>query len=411
MSIASYTNWAGNVKFCAARLHQPTTVAQVQEIVRHAKKIRPIGSRHSFNLIADCDEDMLSLDKLEPLLQIDRAANTVTLDGGMTYGRLNATLHQAGFALPNLASLPHITVSGACATATHGSGDGNGNLATAVSAIQFVGGDGELHTLSRAQDGDRFCGAVVALGALGVITQLTLNVVPAFEVRQEVYSQLPLRSLYDNFAAVMSSAYSVSLFTDYGSDVVRHVWLKRRIETHALPDLGPTLFGAKREPAESAYDRRMGSAGVWYERLPHFLIEDYPGEENQLQAEYFVPRRHAAAALAALDGLRERIAPLLYISEIRSIAADDLWLSPCYGQPCLAFHFTWKQDIPKVQALLPEMEARLAQYEARPHWGKLFAMSRERIHALYPRLPDFQALMKDYDPEGKFRNAFLERCF
>jgi len=344
-------------------------------------------------------------------LRIDRAAGTVTIDGGMTYGRLNATLHQAGVALPNLASLPHITVVGACATATHGSGDGNGNLATAVSAIQFVGGDGELHTLSRAKDGDRFCGAVVALGALGVVTQLTLDIVPAFEVRQEVYGQLPLRNLYDHFDAVMSSAYSVSLFTDYQSDFVRHVWLKRRIEKGGLPDLGPTLFEAKREPAESAYDRRMGSAGMWYERLPHFLIDDYPGEENQLQAEYFVPRHHAAAALAALDGLRERIAPLLYISEIRSIAADDFWLSPCYGQPCIAFHFTWKQDIPNVQALLPEMEARLAQYEVRPHWGKLFAMSRERIHSLYPRMADFQALMRDYDPAGKFRNAFLAEYF
>ena len=412
MTTAEYFNWARNVSFSSARFHQPTTVTHVQDIIRHAHKVRPIGSRHSFNRIADCAEDMLSLEHLNRVLSLDRPKRTVTVEGGMVYGPLCVALQREGWALANLASLPHITVAGACATATHGSGDRNGNLASAVAALQFVAADGELHTLSRAHDGDRFCGAVVALGALGVVTQLTLDLVPAFDMRQDVYSQLPLANLNTHFDAISSSAYSVSLFWDWRSDTINQVWLKHRLADGGLSDPRPDFYGATRAhiggPADLAYAERMGCIGPWYERLPHFRMQDFPGDVDQLQAEYFVPRQHFCAALDALKSLSARIAPLLYITEIRTVAADDLWLSPCYQQDCVAIHFTWKNDWPSVSGLLTEIEARLAPYTARPHWGKLFNLPAQHLRALYPRLPDFQTLQRTYDPLGKFRNAFIE---
>src|SRR5581483_1215282 len=156
--------------------------------------------------------------------------------------------------------------------------------------------------------------------------------------------------------------------------------------------------------------QQMSVEGDWHKRLPHFRMEFTPSAGEELQSEYLVPRPHAAAALQAIHALREQIAPLLHVSEIRSIAADDLWMSPCYRQACIGIHFTWKKDWPRVRDVLPLIEQQLSPFHARPHWGKLFLMSGEQIQSLYPRLNDFRELMRKFDPLGKFRNAFLDRC-
>jgi len=153
----------------------------------------------------------------------------------------------------------------------------------------------------------------------------------------------------------------------------------------------------------------MGVPGPWYERLPHFRMGFTPSAGKELQSEYFVPRRHAVEAILAMERLRDQISPHLLISEIRTIAADNLWMSPCYEQPSVTIHFTWKQDWPAVSKLLPVIEKELAIFEARPHWGKLFAMSPAELKSRYKRLPDFLQLSEKYDPHGKFRNAFLDR--
>ncbi len=411
-------NWAGNYTYRAAKVHRPETLAQVQELVASRRRVKALGSRHSFNAIADSPEDVISLERFERVVAIDRERRTVTVDAGVRYGHLCWELHRVGFALPNLASLPHISVAGACATATHGSGDRNGNLATAVAAMELVTADGAVLVLSRDRHGEEFRGAVVGLGGLGVVTRLTLDLVPTFEMRQDVYEDLPLARLAAHFDDIVASAYSVSLFTDWRGARFHQVWLKRRVTDGAALEVDPMRFGAKpatdqRHPIDGLPAQnctaQLGRPGPWHERLPHFRMEFTPSSGAELQSEYLVPRRHAVAALRAIDGLRDRVAPLLQVSEVRTIAADDLWLSPCHGQSCVGIHFTWVPEWPAVRALLPLIEERLAPLEARPHWGKLFTTPPARLQALYPKLPDFRDLLRRYDPAGKFRNAFLDR--
>jgi xylitol oxidase len=412
-------NWAGNLTYGAAARHAPETVEQIQDLVRRSHRVKALGSRHSFNDIADSPGDLISLVRFAPEPVFDRAAHTVTVGAGATYGQLGPVLHRAGYALPNLASLPHISVAGACATATHGSGVGLGNLATVVSALELVTADGARRILSRERDGDQLAGAVVGLGALGVVTRLTLALVPAFAMRQDLYEDLPLAELDAHFDEIMGGASSVSLFTDWQAEEVNQVWLKQPVAADvpvaAAPAqwFGATLAPAPRHPiarlSAEPCTEQMGWPGPWYARLPHFRLEFTPSSGAELQSEYLVPHPHALGALHAVMDLRAELAPLLQISEVRTIAADDLWMSPCYGQDCVAFHFTWTQDGAAVRDLLPRLEDALAPFQPRPHWGKLFTMPPAAVQALYPRLPDFQALLRALDPEGKFRNAFLDR--
>ncbi|HEX8229823.1 MAG TPA: D-arabinono-1,4-lactone oxidase [Chloroflexia bacterium] len=414
-------NWAGNYTYTAPRLHYPETVEQLQELVSRSGKLKVLGSRHSFNDIADTPGDLVSLDRLgtsDPLVTLDRERHTATISAAARYGQINRQLHREGYALHNLASLPHISVAGACATATHGSGDRNGNLATAVSAMEIVTADGSVVNLSRGQDGDEFAGAVVGLGGLGVVTRLTLDVVPAFDMRQDAYEHLPLSQLVDHFEDIVSGADSVSLFTRGQDNLVDHVWLKRRVtdEDDFVP--APELFGATLARTHlhpipglsaEACTEQMGIRGPWFERLPHFRMDFTPSSGEELQSEYLIPRQHAVEAINVINSLSDRIAPMVQVSEVRTIAADDLWMSPCYQQACVGIHFTWKKDWQAVRQLLPLIEEHLAPLEARPHWGKLFTMPSQRVRSLYPRLADFQRLLLSYDPSGKFRNAFLDR--
>ena len=417
MSIAQQRNWATNQVFGATTFHQPETIDELRRIVTASSKAKAIGARHSFNAIADSAGDLISLEKLDRVVAIDPARRTATVEGGIRYWPLATALHEAGYALPNTASLPHISVAGACATATHGSGDRNAILAQSVAAIELVTADGSLVTISRERDGDRFLGAVVGLGALGVVARLTLDLIPTFQVQQVVFDDLPLDQLADNFDAVMASGYSVSPFTTWRDDRFR-VWVKRLVaggepQGTSLEAFGATAARVNRHPIDGAsadnWTDQLGVPGHWHERLPHFRSTGIAASGSELQTEYFVPREHARAALLAIAGLRDRLGPLTQASEIRSIAADNLWLSPFNGRGCIAFHFTWQPDWPAVEALLPEIEALLDPFDARPHWGKLFTTSPARIRELYPRLPDFQALARELDPSGKFRNAFLDR--
>ncbi|HEY0071071.1 MAG TPA: FAD-binding protein, partial [Chloroflexia bacterium] len=377
----SLSNWAGTYTYAAPRLHYPETVEQVQELVRRSSKLKVLGSRHSFNDIADTSGDLVSLDRLgtsDHLLALDRKRHTATISAAARYGQINRQLHGEGYALRNLASLPHISVAGACATATHGSGDRNGNLATSVSAMEFVAADGSVLILSREQDGELFNGAVVALGGLGVITKLTLDVVPAFDMRQDAYENLPFAQLVDHFEEIVSRADSVSLFTRWRDDLVDHLWFKRRVTDGDDFTPAPELFGATLARTHlhpipglstEACTEQMGIRGPWFERLPHFRLDFTPSSGEELQSEYLVPRHNAVAAISAISSLSERLAPLLQISEVRTIAADDLWMSPCYRQACVGIHFTWHKDWEGVRRLLPVIEEQLAPLETRPHWG------------------------------------------
>ncbi|MDQ1405924.1 MAG: alditol oxidase [Acidobacteriaceae bacterium] len=411
-------NWAGNIEYGTDKLYSATSVEQAQEFVKKYARLKVLGTRHCFNHIADSTDEFLSLRPMDKVLSLDAQARTVTVPANMSYGQLSPYLHEHGFALRNLASLPHISVAGACATATHGSGEKNGNLATSVSAFEMITAAGDIVKLSRKQDGEGFLGAVVGLGALGVITKITLDLLPTFMVKQYVYENLPLSELQEHFDAIEASGYSVSLFTDWQKKRINEVWIKSRVEAGQSFNATPDFFGAKlatrnlhpiAELSAENCTEQMGVPGPWYERLPHFRMGFTPSAGNELQAEYFVPRRHAVEAILAIERLRDQVTPHLLISEIRTVAADDFWMSPCHKQPSVTIHFTLKPDWPAVSQLLPVIERELTPFHARPHWGKLFTVSPERLKASYEKLPDFVELTKKYDPHGKFRNDFLNK--
>ncbi len=399
------TNWAGNIAFGAARVHRPSTVDQVRAVVAHARRVRVLGSGHSFNDIADTPADLVSVAGLPVAPRIDPAAGTVTVAGGVRYGELAAHLDAQGYALHNLGSLPHISVAGAVATATHGSGAALGNLATAVEGIELVTAGGDLVRLARGDAG--FPGAVVSLGTLGVVVGITLAVRPSYTIRQFVFEDLPRAVLDERWEQIAGAGYSVSLFTRWAGDTVDQLWLKladgQEPDGFGATPAGRAMHPIAAMPAESCTEQG-GVPGPWHRRLPHFKLDFTPSSGEELQSEFFVARADAVAAFAAVERVRHLVTPVLQISEIRTVAADDLWLSPHHGRDSAALHFTWIKDEARVLPVVAALEESLAHLAPRPHWGKVFH------HAPRPeRLTDFVALRDRLDPERKFSNAVVER--
>jgi xylitol oxidase len=384
-------------------------------MVKSCDKLKALGTRHSFNGIADDDSAQISLQNLKAMT-LDADNRTVTIEAGVRYGDLAPYLDQHGWALHNLASLPHISVVGSRSTATHGSGNKNGNLATAVTGFEFVTANGDMVELSREKNSDRFEGAVVDLGAIGVVTKLTLKVQPTFQVSQTVYENLSFDQLEHNLEQIFASGYSVSLFTDWQHHRATQVWIKDRVQPGETPQSKPEFFGATRATrklhpiagvsAENTTEQ-MGVPGPWYERLPHFRMNFTPSRGNELQTEYFVPRERGYQAILAVEKLRDHITPHLFITEFRTIDADHLWMSMAYQRPSLAIHFTWKPEWAAVRQILPMIEEQLAPFDPRPHWAKLFTLDPARLQHQYVKFADYRRLVKDYDPNGKFRNEYL----
>jgi xylitol oxidase len=409
------TTWAGSHTYTAARLHRPQSESELSQLVAGADRVHALGSRHSFNLVADTPGDLVSTADLPRDIEIDSAAAQVRVSGGVRYGDLATELHRQQWALASMASLPHISVAGAVATGTHGSGDGVGSLASAVAAVECVGPDGETRVVTREDAG--FGGWVVALGALGVVTHLTLDIEPTYDVRQDLFLHLPWASVEDGLDAITGSAYSVSLFTDWVGGDVAQVWRKSRLDVEG-PDLGGTDFLGATAAVEvthmldgaptAAVTQQLGEAGPWHERLPHFRMEFTPSRGEELQSEYLLPREHALEAIGRMRRLGPSFAHLLQISEIRTVARDELWLSSAYGADVVGVHFTWIRDLDGVTGVLPAIEEALLPIGARPHWGKLFTADASSLAAAYPMLSDFQRLRAEVDPTGKFTNAYLD---
>lgn len=412
-------NWARNVEFRAARVHRPSTLDELRHVVAGAEAVRVLGTGHSFNRIADTAGDLVLLSDLPADVVVDAAAGTATVAAGMRLAELSARLHAAGFALANLPSLPHISLAGACATGTHGSGSGNQNLAGFVRALRLVDADGEVVELARGVDED-FPGAPVGLGALGVITHLTVDVQPTYDVAQYVYQDASLDAVFEKHEEVYAAGYSVSTFTNWAGGR-GSVWLKLRADGDGDSEapqrdwLGGRLADRPSHPVPGMpvenCTEQLGVPGPWHERLPHFRSEFTPSSGDELQSEFFVPRARAAEAFEAVRRLGSRIAPVVLVSEIRSIAADDLWLSPAYERDCFAIHFTWHPDRAAVTPVLAAIEAELLPLGARPHWGKLFVGGPEAALATYPRADAFRELLARRDPRGKFRNEFVAGLF
>ncbi|MFJ1598551.1 D-arabinono-1,4-lactone oxidase [Streptomyces sp. NPDC088261] len=412
------TNWAGNVSYDAGRVHRPRTLDELRRLVAERTRIRALGSGHSFSAVAEAPGDRVLVDGLPPAVRLDRQDATVTVAAGTRYADLAFALQRAGFALANLASLPHISVAGSCATGTHGSGDGRRCLASSVAGLRLVGPEGDLVELRRDTDRDTFAGSVVALGALGVVTEVTLDVEPTYDMTQRVRVGVPLTEVAERFDDVFSAAYSVSVFTDWFGDETQ-VWLKDRLDRSGNEQTGGWAGG---EPARVPLNpvpgmppefstEQLGTVGPWFERLPHFRPELTPGAGEEFQSEYYLPREAAPAAFAALRGIGHLLAPALHIAEVRTVRADDLWLSPAYGRDSATFHFTWIKDAAAITPLIGAVEELLVPLGARPHWGKLTSLSASEIAAGYERAVEFGRLARKYDPAGKFSNGFLEALF
>jgi len=409
-------SWSGTVDYGPGPLHAPTSVAELQALVGRSERLRALGTRHSFSEIAASTADLVTVTRMPADIEIDTAARTVRVAGGVRYGKLAVALHAQGLQLPNMGSLPHISVAGASATGTHGSGDRRRSLACAVRSIELVTAGGDLLTLSREADPEIFDGAVIALGTLGIVTHLTLDLDPAAAMRQSVHLDLsPEHMDQDGLSTMLAAGTSVSLFHRWDGHITQ-AWVKQLVDDEE--PLPPQWLGGHRSEhpihplpgvsAEPCTDQ-TGEPGPAHERLPHFRLEFSPSSGEEIQSEYFVAREDVAAALAALMPLAERIQPLLHASEVRTVAADGLWLSPAHQRDSACLHFTWRRMPEQVTALLPEVEERLAPFAPRPHWGKVFTLAPEQVRAQYPHMEDFLALRDRLDPGRTFTNAYVDR--
>ncbi|MFD8721340.1 FAD-binding protein [Streptomyces sp. NPDC059629] len=408
--VQTVTNWARNITYTAKEFHRPHSLDALRALVAGSARVRVLGSGHSFNRIADPGPEgvLVSIAGLPSAIEVDTAARTVRVAGGVRYAELARAVHAHGLALPNMASLPHISVAGSVATGTHGSGVANGSLAAPVGEVELVLADGSTRTLARGDAG--FDGAVTSLGALGVVTALTLELEPAYRVEQTVYVELPLEGL--DFAAVSGAAYSVSLFTDWREAGFRQVWVKRRtdraaVDFHWAAPATEAMHPVPGMPGRNCTEQ-FGVPGPWHERLPHFRAEFTPSSGDELQSEYLLPRSTALDALHAVDGIRRTVAPVLQTCEVRTIAADPQWLSPAHGRDSVALHFTWTDDTAAVLPVVRELEAALEPFDPRPHWGKVYTAPAELLRGRYPRLDDFRSLVRTLDPGGKFANPFVQ---
>ncbi len=416
------TNWAGNVTFTPVSVHEPRSVAELQELVAATPRIRALGSGHSFNRIAD-SEALVSVRRLPSVVDIDndidndidRAAGTVRVSAGTRYGELGAALQGAGYALANTGSLPHISVGGAVATGTHGSGVTNRWLGSQVRELALVRADGELVRVSPGSVGESFDGHVLSLGRLGVVTELVLAVEPTYDVAQTVVVEVSDACVAQALDPILSAAYSVSVFTTWEPDRSR-IWVKQRTDQPAGWQQDPPWDGRPAtdpqhpvpgELTESATEQ-LGVPGPWNERMPHFRLAFVPSSGDELQSEFLLPREHAGAAWTALSGMRDALRAVLLVGEIRAVAGDPGWLSLTGGADSVAFHFTWRPDAERVEPVVAEVERRLAPFGARPHWGKVFTASPARLAELYPRLPDFRELVRAYDPNGRLGNELVD---
>ena len=405
------SNWSGSYQFTAREVIAARTIGEVQKAVKHGSKVRAIGTRHSFNDLADNGATLIDVTGMAPDPVIDEAARTVTVGAGTSYGVLASWLERHGWALHNLGSLPHISIAGATATGTHGSGSRNKVLSAAIAGLEYVAADGEIRHATR--DDDAFDGMAVGLGAFGIVVRVTFDIEPSYDIRQDAYAGLTWDRVLDDPEAVMNAAYSVSLFTDWTGPALRAAWVKRRADS---TDDADDFFGAQRDPGpvrfiDAPEDNLTicGVPGPWSQRLPHFRLDAAPSNGDEIQSEYFVDKRHAAQALEALRRRATAIAPVLQVSEIRSIAADSLWLSGSYQRETIALHFTWLNRPAQVDAAVKEVEEALEPFEPRPHWGKVSHVTAERVRELYPRLNDARELFERLDPGGRFGNDRLER--
>ena len=414
--VGAESNWAGNYAY-TGRLHRPRDLDEAASIVRESRSARGIGSRHSFTDIADA-ADLIDLTSLDRPPEFDADGRTIMVSGAATYSDIARSLAPHGAALRNLASLPHISVAGSIATATHGSGAAHGNLATSVTALEFITSSGEIVAVDRRTPD--FDGMVVSLGALGLVTAVTLEVDFDYEIAQHVYDDLPLDKAVEQLGMILSAAYSVSIFTTFAGSLegqVGQVWLKRRTDGSdrsmapgvAFLDAPAATMHHHPVPGHDASvcTRQLGLPGLWSDRLPHFRMGFTPSAGNEVQSEFFVDAVDGPMAFDALRLAANEFADRLMVGEVRAIAADELWMSPQYQRASVGFHFTWFAG--DNDSAVRAVEVALEPFAPRPHWGKFFHAAHFDPPASYEMFEDFNDLVTRFDPHGVFRNSWWQR--
>jgi len=410
-------NWAGNLTFSAKEYIEIDSISKLQSIVSKASGVKVLATGHSFNDIADTNQTQISIKNLSNKIEIDSIKKVVLVPAGMQYADVCRYLETKGWALFNTASLGEITVAGAMLTGTHGSGSNNPVLSDCVEGIEMVLESGEIFNISR-EDSDEFFGFVISLGALGVFTKLKLKIVESFSIKQFVYENIGIQSISENFDDVFDKSYSVSYFSNWKKNSTGQIWMKF-LDNNNFPQL-PSVWldgniaNANQHPVKvndpSPCTDQMGVSGKWLYRLPHFKLDSSPASGDEVQTEYLVDRAYVSHYIDELSNIGDEIAARVYATEIRTIKADDLWLSGAHGRQTVGFHFTWKKS-DSLQTFLPKIEEILGNHNGRPHWGKLFSTPRENLIGRYPKYSNFEDLLKKYDPNKKFRNSFINRYF
>ncbi|AOX46413.1 D-arabinono-1,4-lactone oxidase [Microbacterium sp. BH-3-3-3] len=401
--------WSGNHRYRAAETLLPGDLDELAEVLTSADAVRVQATRHTFNDVGDTDGVLVSLEQLPVRIEID--GDRARVEGLVTFAELAPVLEAEGRALHNLGSLPHISVAGATATGTHGSGLRNGNLSSAVRAVDVMDADGQTHHIDQTHEW--FAAAALGIGAFGVITAVELQTEPSYTVTQQAYTGVAWDDIVGDPERVFGGSRSVSVFTTWGDPAHDLVWAKSDdgapdwVETLGGRPVGDDIHLGRIRTVDNTTPR--GTPGPWHTRLPHFRADALPSDGDEIQSEYFVPMASARDALAAVRAIAPAFSAQLLVSELRTVAADELWLSPAYQRDVIAIHFTWRNDTDGVLAVLPHIEAALAPFDVRPHWGKAFTMPGEAVRASLARIDDFTAAAHRVDPRGVFRNDFLRR--
>jgi xylitol oxidase len=403
-------NWGGNLDYGPGKILAPESLAELSEIIRSGK-VRPIGTKHSFSNLVIGEGQLVSAAGLSFEPVIDQKNSTVTVPAATKYGELAVFLEEEGYALKNMGSLPHISIAGSAATGTHGSGDKNQILSSSLVSFSYLDANGVIVTLNRSSKNFEACR--VGLGAYGLWVNLTLAIVQSYQMRQDVFRNLPWELFLEDPAKLTAAGYSVSLFTKWGSDTIDQTWVKSR--SH---DSAPPIEIAGIKPDSTSMPELMpgvgdnltqqgGEEGAWLDRLPHFRFDATPSAGNEIQTEYFFERKNIVGAIKAIQTIASEINPTLLISEIRTIAQDAAWLSPMLRGDSVAVHFTWVNDAAAVAKAVALVEKATAEFKPIPHWGKVHGFSAEKLREVHPKLDRAKALFDSLDPQGVFSTDYL----
>jgi FAD-linked oxidoreductase len=430
-----WRNWAGNQAMAPAVVERPASTEQVTDVVSRAtaagRRVKAIGSGHSFTGIGLTDGVLLDLSRLSGVLAVDRDAHRVTVGAGTTLRRLNADLAALGLGLTNMGDVDRQTAAGAISTGTHGTGRSSGAIATQVVALELVLADGSVVTCSPSSHSGLFSAARVALGALGVLTAVTLQAEPAFLLRA-VERPRPLEEVLDGFDDFVAAHDHAEFFWFPHTDVAL-TKANDRVDGPAAPlprpralledeVLGNGVFGAvcRLGAARPALVPRLNrvAARTMGERTytaPAPDVFTSPRRVRFREMEYAVPRADLVPVVRELRGLPER--ERLRVSfpvEVRVAPADDVPLSTASGRDTayVAVHVYAGEAAPRAGGLDPWLATAERVVDAvggRPHWGKLHSQDASTLRPRYPGFDAFLALRDRLDPAGAFSNAYLDR--